>query len=89
MLTNKSKTVIYTGVTNDLKGRLYWHENPEPFSKSFTAKFRCYYLLYYEHFGDVDTAIAREKQIKGYSRKKKELLINNFNPQWNFLNDKI
>jgi len=89
ILTNKNKTVIYTGVTNNLKERLYFHSNPEPFSKAFTAKYNVHYLVYYELFTDINTAIQREKQIKGYSRKKKEVLINTFNPAWKFLNNEI
>lgn len=89
LLTNKLKTVLYTGVTNDLRGRLYFHNNPEPFSKAFTARYKCKYLIYYEHFKDVDTAITREKQIKGYSRIKKEKLISDFNPDWKFLNSDV
>ncbi len=89
ILTNKNKTVLYTGVTNNLKERLYFHSNPEPYSKAFTAKYKAIYLIYYELFTNIDTAIQREKQIKGYSRKKKELLINKFNPYWKFLNNEI
>ncbi|MFD2542772.1 GIY-YIG nuclease family protein [Lacinutrix gracilariae] len=89
ILTNKSKTVLYTGVTNNLSERLYFHNNPLPSSKAFTAKYRCFYLIYYEHFFEIEDAIRREKQIKGKSRSKKELLINTFNPDWNFLNDNI
>lgn len=89
ILTNKSKTVLYTGVTNGLKERLYWHENPEPFSKAFTSKYKCFYLIYYEHFFDIEDAIKREKQIKGKSRLKKEEIISNFNPKWSFLNELI
>ena len=89
ILTNKNKTVLYVGVTKDLKERLYFHQNQEPFSKSFTAKYNVFYLVYYEHFKDVNLAIKREKQIKKYRREKKEKLIYNFNPNWNFLNDKI
>ncbi|WP_194767990.1 GIY-YIG nuclease family protein [Tamlana sp. I1] len=89
ILTNKNKTVLYTGVTNNLKERLYAHKNPLPFSKAFTAKYKCFYLIYYEHFHEINIAIDREKQIKGYSRLKKENLINSFNPLWNFLNEKI
>tara|TARA_R110001632_G_scaffold190548_2_gene311196 strand:- start:4170 stop:4475 length:306 start_codon:yes stop_codon:yes gene_type:complete len=89
MLTNKTKTVLYTGVTNNLKDRLYFHTNPLPFSKAFTTKYKCFYLIYYEHFQDVNIAIGREKQIKGLSRSKKETLILNFNPKWNFLNNEI
>lgn len=89
IITNFKKTVLYTGVTNDLKTRLFWHRNPEPFSKSFTAKYKCFFLLYYEHFADIDQAINREKQIKGWTRKKKEIMISEFNSSWSFLNDTI
>lgn len=89
ILTNKSKTVLYIGFTTDIKERLYYHENPEAHSKAFTAKYNCKYLLYWECFSDVQTAIDRETQLKKWSRKKKELLINDFNPEWKFLNDDV
>ena len=89
ILTNKVKTVLYTGVTNNLAERLYWHRNPEAISKHFTTKYKCFYLIYFEQFQDIETAISREKQIKGWTRKKKEDLINIFNPTWRFLNDEI
>ncbi|MEM5565385.1 GIY-YIG nuclease family protein [Psychroserpens sp. AS72] len=89
ILTNKNKTVLYTGVTNNLKERLYSHKNPLPFSIAFTTKYKCYFLVYYEHFFEIDVAIKREKQIKGFSRLKKEDLIMNFNSEWAFLNDTI
>ncbi|WP_299363856.1 GIY-YIG nuclease family protein [Winogradskyella sp.] len=89
ILTNKSKTVLYTGVTNNLKNRLHFHNNPEPFSKAFTTRYKCYYLLYYEHFLEIEDAIKREKEIKGWSRNKKETLICSINPEWKFLNDDI
>ena len=89
ILTNKNKTVLYTGVTNSLKNRLHFHRNPLPFSKSFTAKYKCFFLVYYEHFTEIEFAIKREKQIKGKSRAKKESLISNFNPNWDFLNESI
>ncbi len=89
ILTNKNKTVLYVGVTNNLKERLYFHANPLPFSKAFTAKYNVKYLIYYEHYSDIETAIDREKQIKKYRREKKEVLINAFNPQWKFLNNDV
>ncbi|WP_422107105.1 GIY-YIG nuclease family protein [Winogradskyella sp.] len=89
ILTNRTKSVLYTGVTNNLIERLHFHSNPLPFSKSFTAKYKCFYLIYYEHFFEIDDAIKREKQIKGKSRVKKESIINEFNPGWTFLNDTI
>ena len=72
ILTNKNKTVLYTGVTNNLIERLYFHNNPLPFSKAFTVKYKCFFLIYYEHFTEIESAINREKQIKGMNRKKKE-----------------
>ena len=86
ILTNKNKTVLYTGVTNNLKRRLQEHKekiNP----KSFTAQYNVEFLLYYEHFTWIQLAIAREKEIKDLKRNKKEMLINTINPDWNFLND--
>jgi len=89
MLTNKVKTVLYIGVTNELKERIYYHQNPEPYSKAFTAKYKCFYLVYFEHYQDIITAIDREKQIKGWTREKKNKLIDDSNPGWKFLNDEI
>lgn len=89
ILTNKTKTVLYTGVTNDLKNRLYWHQHPEAIDKSFTSKYKSFYLIYFEHFDDIETAIAREKQIKGWAREKKETLITEFNSDWKFLNEEV
>jgi len=89
ILTNLNKTVLYTGVTNNLKERIHFHINPLPFSKAFTTKYKCYYLIYYEHFFGIEVAIKREKQIKGWSRLKKDKMISNFNTEWKFLNDQI
>ena len=89
ILTNKIKTVLYVGVSNNLKERLYFHRNPEANTKSFTAKYKVFYLIYYEHFFDINHAIEREKEIKGWRREKKENLINLFNSKWNFLNNDI
>ena len=89
ILTNKAKTVLYTGVTNNLKDRLHFHTNPLPYSKAFTTKYKCFHLIYYEHFQDINVAISREKQIKGWNRAKKETLILSFNSNWNFLNNEI
>jgi putative endonuclease len=89
ILTNKNKTVLYIGVTNNLKERLYYHSNPEAHSKSFSHKYKCYYLIYFEHFYEIEEAIKREKQLKKWNRLKKEWLINRTNPDWKFLNDTI
>ena len=91
IVTNKNKTVLYTGVTNDLNRRLSEHkENSIPFRhSSFAGKYNAFYLLYYERFQMIEAAIARENEIKGWRRSKKEALINTINPDWNFLNDDI
>ncbi len=88
ILTNFNRTVLYTGVTNDLSIRLTQHiEGINKFS--FTNKYKCHFLIYYEHFHYIDQAIAREKEIKGWSRKKKEDLIATENKDWKFLNDEV
>ncbi len=88
ILTNKNNTVLYTGVTNNLNRRIYEHK--EKFIKnSFTAKYNASKLVYFETFQDIEVAIAREKQLKGGSRAKKEALINSINPEWKDLYDEI
>ena len=91
IITNKNKTVLYTSVTNDIARRLYEHEEAsKPFNyKSFAGHYNAYYLLYYERFEFVEHAIAREKEIKGWRRSKKEDLIKTMNPEWRFLNEEI
>ena len=64
ILTNKAKTVLYTGVINNLKDRLSYHQNPLPFSKTFTAKYKCFYLIYFEHFFEIETAIKKRETNK-------------------------
>ena len=85
--TNKNKTVLYIGVTNDLKNRLNQHEQnaKKVFSSSFAGKYNAVNLIYYEHFHLIKQAIAREKELKGWRREKKMALINSVNPDWNFL----
>ena len=90
ILTNKTKKVLYIGVTNELKNRLYWHEEDSKERKEhFTGKYNVFYLLFWERFQDIEQAILREKQLKGWSRAKKEKLISEFNPEWRFLNKEI
>jgi putative endonuclease len=79
ILSNKNNTVVYTGVTNDLVRRC--HEHKHKLLKGFTEKYNVDKLVYYEVFEYIDLAIKREKQIKGYSRAKKEALIDAVNPQ--------
>ena len=77
ILTNKNNTVLYTGVTSDLKRRVYEHK--QKFVKSFTSKYNVDKLVYYEAFDDIYNAITREKQIKAGSRQKKIDSINSTN----------
>ena len=76
-------TVLYTGVTNDLKRRVFEHK--EKFVDGFTKRYNIIKLVYYEVFEDIENAILREKQIKGGSRQKKVDLINRMNKEWNDL----
>ncbi|GAP67907.1 predicted endonuclease, GIY-YIG superfamily [Bacteroidales bacterium 6E] len=78
MLTNKTNSVIYTGVTNNLVRRVFEHKRK--WTKGFTEKYNVDKLVYYEVFDHIEMAIRREKQIKGYTRNKKEDLINAVNP---------
>ena len=79
ILSNKGKSVLYIGVTNSIKKRLYEHMNE---SDGFAKKYNCTDLIYYEHFTAVDHAIRREKQIKKWNRVKKENLIRSLNPEF-------
>ena len=81
MVTNKSHSTIYTGVTSRLEERTMEHRN-KVYPASFTARYYVNKLVYYEGFHRIVEAIAREKQIKAGSRKKKEKLINSMNPEW-------
>ena len=88
IMTNKNNTTLYTGVTSELKRRIYEHKsklNPE----SFTAKYQLNKLVYYEGFHQIEDAIAREKQIKGGSRNNKIGLINGLNANWNDLYEQL
>jgi putative endonuclease len=80
IMTNKYNNVFYTGITNDLKRRIYEHKNK--IVEGFTKKYNINKLVYYEVFDDAYNAITREKQIKGLSRAKKLNLINNANKEW-------
>src|SRR5687767_9500134 len=83
MMTNRWKNVLYTGVTNSLEKRIWQHKNRVV--AGFTKKYNCDRLAYFEEYGEIDQAIAREKQIKGWSRARKNALINAQNPEWNDL----
>ena len=80
--TNPKKTVLYTGVTNNLKVRMRQHYDNRGKIDTFAGKFYCYQLIYFERYSDINMAIEREKEIKDLSRAKKEELIAQENPKW-------
>ena len=80
ILTNKGNTVLYTGITNDIERRVFEHK--EKSIKGFTEKYSVNKLVYYEIYEEVHMALAREKQIKGGSRKDKINLVNRKNKEW-------
>jgi len=87
IVTNINDTVLYTGVTNDLNRRIFEHKHK--LVEGFTKKYHITKLVYYEVFDDIELAIAREKQIKAGSRKKKIKLIESINPNFIDLYDTL
>ena len=83
--TNPSKTVLYTGVTNDLFRRMSEHYENRGRKETFAGRYYCYKLIYFERYPEALMAIEREKEIKDLSRDKKFSLIKTTNPQFNFL----
>ena len=87
-MCSMNNTTLYVGVTSTLGSRIAKHK--ENFYKgSFTSKYNCKKLVYYQSFETIVEAIAEEKRIKGGSRRKKESLINSMNPEWNDLYDQV
>ena len=87
ILTNSTHKTLYTGVTNDLKRRVYEHKNGT--YDGFTKKYRVNMLMYYEIFDSIHDAIRREKQLKGGSRLQKEDLIRTINTEWRDLYEDV
>ncbi len=87
ILASKHNTTIYTGVTSDLKSRVYQHK--AHLVAGFTKHYNVDKLVYYDTCGDVLSVIAREKQIKSWSRKRKNELIESMNPEWRELYDEV
>lgn len=83
ILTNQHNSVLYIGVTNNLQRRLYEHN--EELVEGFSKTYQTHKLVYFEQTSSVEEAINREKQLKGWTRKKKEVLINSKNPNWDDL----
>jgi putative endonuclease len=80
MMTNKSRVVLYTGITNSLMRRVWQHQDGE--IEGFTKKYTVNRLVYYENFNNPRDAISREKEIKGWRRAKKNTLVETMNPKW-------
>jgi putative endonuclease len=80
ILTNWNNKVLYTGITNNLERRLYEHKNK--LVEGFTSKYNVNRLVYFDYTSDVNSAITREKEIKGWTRQKKNQLIESVNPEW-------
>lgn len=87
-MTNERHTTLYVGVTSDLFNRVIEHKEKK-YQRSFTARYNLTKLVYYETFHSIEEAIAREKQIKGGSRKAKEKLIRSMNPEWKDLFEEV
>jgi putative endonuclease len=87
MMTNRTNRVLYTGVTRDLKRRVYQHR--KHLVRGFTDRYNAVKLVYYECCDDIVSALAREKQIKGGPRRRKEDLVNSMNPEWRDLYDDL
>ena len=87
IMTNHLRTTVYIGVTNDLARRVWQHQNGEV--EGFTKQYRLTLLVYYEVFPEPCAAIAREKQLKGWRRIRKDALINTINPEWRDLSGEL
>jgi len=86
-MTNRSRVVLYTGVTSKLEGRAWEHKNHAV--EGFTSKYHVDRLVYYEQFSDPISAITREKEIKGWRREKKNALVQTLNPKWDDLTESL
>lgn len=88
ILTNRYDAILYTGVTSELRNRIWQHKN-NYYPDSFTSKYKCYKLVFYIFFESIEEAIAEEKRIKAGKRQNKIDLINESNPRWKDLYDLI
>ena len=87
MMSNRSRVVLYTGITNNLETRLWTHRNEDV--TGFTSRYKVDRLVYYEVYDDPYNAISREKEIKGWRREKKNDLVRTLNPKWEDLSTKL
>ncbi len=86
IVANPNRTALYIGVTNEIARRLVEHYANRGRAESFAGRYYCYCLVYLESYQYINNAIAREKELKHWSRERKIALIEEFNPQWKFLN---
>ena len=86
-MTNYNNTVLYVGVTNSLKRRITEHSEGK--GSVFTQKYKCKKFVYFEYYNSIAEAISREKQIKHYTRLKKQELVESINPNWEDLSNSI
>ena len=87
ILTNKSGSVMYIGMTNDLTRRI--HEHRMALVDGFTKRYHVHKLVYVEEYLDPNEAVARERQLKGWTRMKKNHLVETMNPTWDDLGDDL
>lgn len=89
-MANEYRTTLYIGMTNNIQRRIAQHYfDNQNAKKSFAGKYNCIYLVYYECFDNPKEAIAKEKELKKWRREKKNILISEFNPKWESLNNQI
>jgi len=81
IVSNNTRSTLYIGVTSELERRV-WEHRTSAKAGSFSARYHCVFLVYHEHYREIRDAIAREKQLKGWRREKKNALIATLNPQW-------
>ena len=87
ILTNKTNHMLYIGMTNDIKRRIFEHKSE--MIEGFSKRYHTHKLVYFEEYGSPTEAISREKQLKGYKRDKKTALINKMNSDWNDLSEAL
>jgi putative endonuclease len=80
MMSSRSRRALYTGVCSSLEKRALEHKNG--LGGDFTRRYKCHHLVYFERFSNIESAIAREKGIKGWRRSKKNILVESTNPEW-------
>ena len=79
-MSNKTNSTLYIGVSSDLQSRVYEHRS-NYYPGSFTSRYKCFKLVYFENFSSIEEAITREKKLKGWLRTRKDQLIDQYNPE--------